>query len=47
MSDSDNLFDYLHMLIVQYFVETKKSKDDLLDSLENLGYRVGYGLIEK
>jgi hypothetical protein len=47
MNDNDNLFEYLHMSIVKYHVDKKPVNDDLINSLENLGFRVGYGLIER
>lgn len=46
MSD-DSLFEYLHMSIVQYFNNIKKNKEEIREALEALGFRVGYGLIEK
>ncbi len=47
MNENDNLFEYLHMSIVKYYADKKPLNDDLITSLETLGFRVGYGLIER
>lgn len=43
----DNLFEFLHMTIINHLATIKKSKEELKETIEEIGYRVGYGLIEK
>jgi hypothetical protein len=44
---ADEMFEYLHMVIVQYYSNKKLAKNELVETLEALGFRVGFGLIEK
>ena len=44
---ADEMYDYLHMTIVQHYCKKNLSKNELIETLENLGFRVGYSLIEK
>jgi hypothetical protein len=46
MSD-DSLTDYLQISIIQYLNQKNKSSDDIAKSLDNLGFKVGYNLIER
>ena len=43
----DSLIDYLQIGIIQYFNQKGISQDEIQKSLESLGFRVGYSLIEK
>ena len=43
----DSLNDYLKICIMQYYKSTKDSREEIQHSLDNLGFRVGYSLIER
>ena len=44
----DSAYEYLSISIIQYFTnDLKKSSEDAQHSLDYLGYRVGYNLIER
>ena len=43
----DSLFEYLQISIVQYFKNSSKTLEDTQQSLDSLGFRVGYNLIER
>ena len=46
MSD-DSLTDYLQISIIQYLNQKNKSPDEINKSLDSLGFKVGYNLIER
>lgn len=43
----DSLYEYLQLSILQYYKTMNKSPEEIQQSLDYLGYRVGYNLIEK
>lgn len=43
----DGLYEYLQISINQYLVQNKSNQEEVLKSLDSLGYRVGYQLIER
>ncbi len=43
----ESLYDYLQLCIIQHFKATKKTTEEIHHTLDNLGFRVGYSLIEK
>jgi hypothetical protein len=44
---ADEVFEYLHMAIVQYYSNKNIPKNELIESIESLGFRVGNGIIER
>ena len=44
---ADEVFEYLHMSIVQYYSNKNIPKNEIIESIELLGYRVGNGIIGK
>ena len=43
----DSLYEYLQISIVQYYKTLNKSSEETQESLDFLGFRVGYNLIER
>jgi len=43
----ESLYDYLQIGIIQHFKSSSKTTEEIHQSLDSLGYRVGYSLIEK
>ena len=43
----DSLNDYLQICIMDYLKRSKEGQEEILHSLDNLGFRVGYSLIER
>lgn len=46
MSD-EGLYEYLQISIQHYLSQNKAKQDDVLQSMDMLGFRVGYQLIER
>ena len=43
----DGLYEYFHICVMQYYKSSKKSQEEVHKSLDSLGFRVGYNLIER
>lgn len=43
----DSLYEYLQISIVQYYKNSSKSTEEIQQSLDSLGFRVGYNLVER
>jgi hypothetical protein len=47
MSSDDSLLDYFYISIIDHYSRTKKRPEEVQQSLNKLGFQVGYELIEK